>query len=238
MGQMAWAFTVRQMRLSDIKQVLEVERDAFPTLRPPTPFKREIKNKLSRYIVAVQEPFSGISTLEGPVSPQPTLPGDLPARVTSESHLNGGWHRWISDLRRLLSSRVGDDPASHDFIVGYLGLWFMVDDAHIVSVGVREPYRRLGVGELLVIRAIEIASERGARSLTLEVRVSNYVAQDLYLKYGFKKTGTRKRYYSDNQEDAYIMTTDSIDTEGYQREFQRLKTLHTRKWGEPLAAGG
>ncbi|MFQ5875628.1 MAG: ribosomal protein S18-alanine N-acetyltransferase, partial [Dehalococcoidia bacterium] len=125
---------------------------------------------------------------------------------------------------------------SKDFIVGYLGIWSMVDDAHIVAVGVREPHRRHGVGEFLLIRAIEIGMEGGVRSITLEVRVSNYAAQALYEKYGFKKMGVRKRYYTDNHEDAYIMTTDPIGTESYQTEFKRLKMIYTRKWGASLSA--
>ncbi|MEE9199230.1 MAG: ribosomal protein S18-alanine N-acetyltransferase [Dehalococcoidia bacterium] len=236
MVQSAMAFTVRPMKPSDMKQVLEVERNAFPTLWPPTPFKRELRNKLAKYIVAIQERPSIVSLQRG--SNGQGLAGDSTVGVALGPRSNGGWRWWTAGLRRLLPSGMGVDFSNHDFIVGYLGMWFMVEDAHIVAVGVKEPRRRQGVGELLIIRSIEIASEWGARYITLEVRVSNKAAQTLYEKYGFKIEGVRKRYYSDDQEDAYIMTTDAIGTEGYQREFQHLKRLHIEKWGEPLPAKG
>jgi ribosomal-protein-alanine N-acetyltransferase len=123
---------------------------------------------------------------------------------------------------------------SREFLLGYLGLWRVVDDSHIISVGVRTPHRRLGVGESLVIRAIETSLEWRIRFIALEVRVSNFAAQALYEKYGFKKMGVRKRYYRDNNEDALIMTTDPIETEQYQREFQRLKAIHAEKLAHHL----
>ncbi len=212
-------FIVRPMKTDDTDQVLEVERDAFPTLWPPTPFKREMKNKLARYIVAVDED-----------------------RVRPESASDGvgaGLLGWVRDLRRLLVD-ANRETSSRDaqFVVGYLGIWSMVDDAHIVAVGVRGPYRRLGVGELMMIRSIEIAREWGSRSLTLEVRVSNFAAQALYEKYGFKKVGVRKRYYNDNHEDAYVMTTDPIGTEEYQSLFERLKQSHFHRLAMQLAPEG
>jgi ribosomal-protein-alanine N-acetyltransferase len=62
-----------------------------------------------------------------------------------------------------------------------------------------------------------------ARFVTLEVRVSNYVAQNLYRKYGFSQTGVRRRYYSDNHEDAFVMSTENITTDAYQQRFTELR---------------
>ncbi len=232
MAQTLMAFYTRSMVSGDIDQALEVEKYAFPTLRPPTPFKRELQNKKARYIVAVQRPIEPVpqDSIEVPVN----FPQDYSnTRDPIQAGRNGGWYQRITSLKRLLPLSWDASPTK-DIIVGYLGLWFIVDDAHIVSVGVRGSCRRKGIGELLVIRAIETSIDWGARTITLEVRVSNDSAQALYEKYRFKKVGVRKRYYQDNQEDAYIMTTDPIGSEEYYQELQHLKALHSEKWGTPF----
>jgi ribosomal-protein-alanine N-acetyltransferase len=103
--------------------------------------------------------------------------------------------------------------------VGYAGMWLMVDEAHITTIAVREAWRGRKLGELLLASLIEAAVDAGAARVTLEVRVSNEVAQGLYAKYGFHREGVRPRYYSDNNEDAFIMTTGSIQEEEYGRRF-------------------
>jgi [ribosomal protein S18]-alanine N-acetyltransferase len=97
-----------------------------------------------------------------------------------------------------------------DMVVGYAGLWLMVDEAHITTFAVLPEHRRQKIGERMLQRLFEIAEEVGAEWLTLEVRVSNLAAQRLYEKYGFRRAGVRRRYYSDNNEDALIMWTDRI----------------------------
>lgn len=92
-----------------------------------------------------------------------------------------------------------------DLIVGYLGAWFIVNEAHITNIAVRPIYRRRGIGELLMNYFFGKAVERNIDAVTLEVRVSNYNAQHLYRKLGFKEMGVRPKYYQDNQEDALIM---------------------------------
>ncbi len=108
-------------------------------------------------------------------------------------------------------------------MVGYGGFWLMVDEAHISTLATHPLWRRRGVGELLLLAMIEHATEIGARWITLEVRPSNIGAQALYRKYGFEVTGLRKRYYSDNGEDALIMATPIVTTADYQRKLQELK---------------
>jgi ribosomal-protein-alanine N-acetyltransferase len=122
-------------------------------------------------------------------------------------------------------------------IVGYGGLWLTVDDAHITTIAVDPPHRGFGVGELLLNGLIDSAYELKARMLTLEVRVSNTVAQRLYIKYGFQPAGTRPRYYTDNGEDALIMWTEAIDTPEYQARLSELRRqLYTRLQSQ--SAGG
>jgi [ribosomal protein S18]-alanine N-acetyltransferase len=90
-------------------------------------------------------------------------------------------------------------------IAGYCGVWLVVDEAHITNVAVLPDYRGKGLGEALMKRIMEVAKEVGARVMTLEVRVSNEAAKGLYRKMGFQDGGIRRRYYSDNQEDALVM---------------------------------
>ncbi|MBI5649302.1 MAG: ribosomal protein S18-alanine N-acetyltransferase, partial [Chloroflexi bacterium] len=114
-------------------------------------------------------------------------------------------------------------------IVGYAGFWMMTDEAHISTIASHPDWRRRGIGELLLLAMIEAAAEQNARVLTLEVRVSNQDAQVLYRKHGFNIVGERKHYYSDNQEDALIMTTPHITTAEYQLNMGRL-VLYKDAW--------
>ncbi len=90
-------------------------------------------------------------------------------------------------------------------IVGYCGAWIVIDEAHVTNIAVLPAYRGKKLGEALLRKMISVAEEMGARSMTLEVRVTNYAAQSLYRKLGFQDGGIRKNYYSDNQEDGLVM---------------------------------
>ncbi|AKS37205.1 alanine acetyltransferase [Anoxybacillus gonensis] len=90
-------------------------------------------------------------------------------------------------------------------IIGYCGMWLVMDEAHITNIAVLPEFRGKKLGEALMKQAMALAREEGAQTMTLEVRVSNTVAQSLYRKLGFLNGGIRKRYYSDNQEDALVM---------------------------------
>lgn len=94
--------------------------------------------------------------------------------------------------------------------IGYAGMWLIVDEAHVTNVAISTAFRGQGLGELLMQSLIELARQRGARSMTLEVRATNGVAQSLYTKLGFSKKGIRRQYYSDNKEDALIMWLDQL----------------------------
>ncbi|MCM3768169.1 ribosomal protein S18-alanine N-acetyltransferase [Neobacillus niacini] len=90
-------------------------------------------------------------------------------------------------------------------VIGYCGVWIVIDEAHVTNIAVLPEYRGKKLGEAMLRKLMSIARERGARSMTLEVRVTNHVAQSLYRKLGFQNGGIRKNYYSDNQEDALVM---------------------------------
>lgn len=95
-------------------------------------------------------------------------------------------------------------------VVGYCGVWVMMDEAHITTIAVDPDYRRLGLGQLLIIQMARIALQARATRMTLEVRMSNEHAQALYRKYGFSDGGIRPRYYSDDFEDALIMRSEEL----------------------------
>jgi ribosomal-protein-alanine N-acetyltransferase len=119
--------------------------------------------------------------------------------------------------------------------VGFSGFWMMMQEAHIIAIGVRNGYRQLGIGEGLLIATIELAQIVNANVVTLEVRASNKIAQELYKKHGFQVVGRRLRYYSSDGEDAIIMSTDNIASLPFQASFQQLKKAHAQEHAEIFA---
>jgi ribosomal-protein-alanine N-acetyltransferase len=114
-------------------------------------------------------------------------------------------------------------------VLGYGGLWLLVDDAHIATIGVHPAYQGKGLGELLLLALLERARDLKANRATLEVRVSNRNAQALYEKYGFEKVSLRRRYYADNDEDAFIMATPSFHAPRFEVNLvQRRLVLYER----------
>ena len=97
-----------------------------------------------------------------------------------------------------------------DRVVAFGGIWLMVDEAHITTFGVHPDHRRRGIGRRLLLRLAEVALELGSARMTLEVRVSNQPAQRLYRSFGFEVVGRRVAYYSDDGEDALVMTTPAL----------------------------
>ena len=108
-------------------------------------------------------------------------------------------------------------------IVGYGGMWLMVDEAHITTFAIHPGWRRQGIGERLLLAFLDLARDRHAREATLEVRLSNLPARRLYEKYGFRPVGLRPRYYSDNNEDALIMTTEPLSDPRLRERIERLR---------------
>jgi ribosomal-protein-alanine N-acetyltransferase len=111
-------------------------------------------------------------------------------------------------LARYVVARAGSGPMER--VVGFAGVWLMVDEAHITTFGVHPEWRRQGIGRRLLVRLLELADELHARRLTLEVRAGNLAAQALYRRFGFAVEGRRPRYYTDDGEDALVMTTPPI----------------------------
>jgi [ribosomal protein S18]-alanine N-acetyltransferase len=159
------------------------------------------------------------------VSIEPMGLDDLPTvQAIEEVSFTTPWppHAYRSEietnrLAQYIVARVGGR------VVAYAGMWMMVDEAHITTFAVHPRWRRQGIGERLLLTLLDLARGRRAREATLEVRLSNLAARRLYEKYGFQPVGLRPRYYSDDNEDALIMTTEQLDTPRMQARIDRLR---------------
>ncbi len=185
------------MCADDIGQVVDIERESFPSSWPQTAYRRELTNAIARYTVLCE-------VVDPPPPPPPP---------------SGLW----GTLRRIVGSESG---VAGEHVLGFIGVWLMVGEAHVVTVAVREEYRRMGIGERLLIAAIEQAAEFDQQCVTLEVRASNEGAQLLYEKYGFDRVGLRRRYYTDNNEDAVLMTTPDLTVPAYGALLDDLRSRH------------
>jgi ribosomal-protein-alanine N-acetyltransferase len=102
-------------------------------------------------------------------------------------------------------------------------MWLMVDEGHIITFAVHPAWRRQHIGGRLLLAFLDLATDRGAHEATLEVRLSNLPARRLYERFGFRPVGLRPRYYSDNGEDALIMTTDPLAEPAMRERIARLR---------------
>lgn len=120
-------------------------------------------------------------------------------------------------------------------VLGYAGFWLLVDETHICTIAVHPQWQGHGLGDLLLLSLLDESKKLGAIRSTLEVRVSNNTAIALYHKYGFEIVSRRKRYYIDNNEDAYLMTTPSFETSSYQANLDYCRRqLHARLQGSDV----
>ena len=151
--------------------------------------------------------------LTAPVLVEPMTRADIPAVHEIERlSFRTPWPAYAFEhelegnrLARYIVARAGPT------IVGFAGVWLMVDEAHITTFGVHPDWRRQGIGRRLLLGVVDVALEMRAVRLTLEVRVSNDNAQRLYRAFGFEVVGRRRAYYTDDGEDALVMTTDDLD---------------------------
>jgi ribosomal-protein-alanine N-acetyltransferase len=162
-------FVVEPMALSDLDQVMAIEKVAFSRPWPEKAYRHELTATSHSIFLVVR----------------PAARRDL--------GVPGAWQEITG---------VGPGP-----LLGYIGGWLLVDELHVATIAVHPRWREKGLGELLLLALLGQAADRGAKRATLEVRVSNLAGQGLYQKYGFRIVSQQKRYYADNNEDAYIMAT-------------------------------
>ena len=207
------SYNIRPMIESDITEISEIDKEAFPgesMFRPFSSYKAEIHNSSVHYsVVYTNEPVK--------------------LRTGEIKTGNVSWSKHLRRHRKTESSKLQTtDSFTKQHIIGFVGLWIMLHEAHITAIATRENYRRRGIGEALLISAIETSISSGAQMITLEVRVSNTIAQALYLKYGFHIVGKRIRYYSDNNEDALLLSLETINSTSFQSQFRILKEDYNR----------
>ena len=206
--KVATAFVVEPMRVEHISAVSAIEKLSFPQPWPQNAYRREIQeNRMAHYIV--------VRRLGDESEPGPTV---APAEPRESSALLGRLSRLLRPPEPPRSPQLQEELRS---IVGYAGIWVMTDEAHVTTIASHPDLRGRGVGELLLLALIRRSMDIGARWMTLEVRASNMVAQNLYRKYTFKEMGVRRKYYSDNGEDALVMWTDALDSESFTAALDR-----------------
>lgn len=172
---------LRPMSLDDIPDVIEIDRLSFPIPWSAHTYRHEIQNNGNSTMLVVEP--------NEPSSSQVTQPA-RPVRL---------WRRH------------SEPAAARRPLMAYAGFWHIADEAHISTIAVHPDWRGYKLGELLIWTIAREALRHRASMVTLEVRVSNDVAQNLYTKYGFETVGTRRGYYRDNHEDAYMMSVSPLD---------------------------
>lgn len=196
-------YVLRLLTVADVPQVMDIERESFPSMWPQTAYSRELKNRLARYLVLVEEGDEGES------KPAASL---------------------LRRAMRWLLRAKDEPPPTRRLIIGLVGVWLMVDQAHVVTIAVREAFRQQGAGGLLLLAGMEVAFAENMESVTLEYRRDNEAARALYEKFGFLSVGVRPRYYTDTNEDAVIMTTPPLKSKSYREKYERLRTEHLDRW--------
>ena len=206
-------YVIEPMRQEDVEEVSEVERLCFPNPWPLAAYRRELKNeKQNFYIVLRDDPQAEHHELD-----ERDLPDGLPDLFGPRSQPRRPRRFTFWPLGR----RKTEEPQPP--IIGFAGMWNLLDEAHVTTIGVIPSLRGRSLGELLFVALIDEALRRNVTWVTLEVRVSNHSAQALYRKYGFSVQGRRYRYYSDNNEDAHIMWSGNLKDPAY------LSDLHQHR---------
>ena len=194
------------MEKGDLAQINEIDQEAFPSQWPPPNYRQELQNRLAHYLVAIDDTRTAAEARG--------------KEAKKQSRLSAWLTPWLKPgySRDEVPSRY-----TRQCIVGFSGIWLMVDEAHVTNIAVSQQYRRRGIGELLLIATIDLARELKANTMTLEVRASNIAAQNLYSKYGFVQMGIRNGYYLDNRENAIIMSTENITSASFQEHIRQLR---------------
>ena len=207
------------MTQDDVPGVSRVERRCFANPWPASAYRRELQNPEQNYYVVLHE-----TRLGSPV------PDPVPEPVRAEHGTANGKavpRRSLLPIGR--NRKQESNGVDHGTIVGFAGMWLAFDEAHVTTIGIDPRHRGHGLGELLLLCMFDEAMIRRANWLTLEVRVSNTAAQALYRKYGFTTHGTRKRYYSDNNEDALIMWSPALSEPEFRSTLQSRRNSLARR---------
>jgi ribosomal-protein-alanine N-acetyltransferase len=246
-------YRIDPMTQEDVAEVGRVERRCFSNPWPASAYRRELQAPDQNFYVVLRQ--APADPAPGPGAAVPAGAGggasDGIGRPGNGAHGDGTGR--AVPRRTLLPIGFGRRPDAAGSgvvgalrasiarperapVVGFAGMWVLYDEAHITTIGVEPAHRGRGLGELLLVAMFDEALRRGATWLTLEVRVSNEPALALYRKYGFAVHGTRQRYYSDNNEDAHVMWSRSLQDPAYRAELAALRQALLDRL-EPSAIG-
>ena len=220
------------MTLDDVPAVMEIEHKSFPLAWPERAYRYEIAENPKAYFIVVRaRPATSTGSTHEPssTSESVTLPNTKPPHWFGRLFRRGQTGPQSASSSAETGAPVQGISLGQPSIAGYAGMWMMVDEAHIATIASHPQWRGCGVGELLLVNMLYEAQRQKAINATLEVRVSNTVAQRLYQKYEFEEVGRRKAYYQDNREDAYIYTITHFQTPEYAARLRALKRALMRR---------
>ena len=196
------SYVLRPMRHEDIAQVVSIDRLSFPMPWSYNTYRYEISHNPSSTMV--------------------TLSLDSPGEAATSSNRNG----LPGLVNRLLGRQM---PGRDSIVVGYGGFWLMLEEAHICTLAIDAAWRGHGLGTWLLLALLSEATHCYATVATLEVRVSNQIAQNLYRQLGFEVVGRRPRYYTNNGEDALIMTLPNLADDAVQARLAERRAATARR---------
>ncbi|HYU56604.1 MAG TPA: ribosomal protein S18-alanine N-acetyltransferase [Actinomycetota bacterium] len=149
--------------------------------------------------------LKGVLAIEREVYPRPWSPNLFLSEMAEPRN------------RAYLVARLGRD------VVGYAGLMSYGEEAHVTTIAVDPRHQRRKIGTRLLYELISRAREMGAEAVSLEVRMSNWGAQRMYGRFGFRPVGVRKGYYQETDEDALVMWADGVNTDEYATQLERIR---------------
>ena len=206
---------IRPLTRADLRRVRRLERAAYGAGNPQTPFERELRNGLARYLVA--------QVAQGDEVAGEVAQGDAEG---SEAPVAAERSGVLARLRRLL---LGDgDPSP---IVGFAGAWYTHEQLHLVTLATAPERQGEGIGQALLLAVCDLAVAAELDSIALELRASNARAQQLYERFGFRVTGRLSTYYADNGEDAVVMLLEGLAGPEGRAALDRLSAAHRLRFG-------
>ena len=219
----AAGFAVERMTLHDVPEVMAIERESFPMPWPEPAYRHELTNNPKAYFIVARsaQPKPALTII---AAPKRNWLNRLLARTRQSPTLRQAQDAVSNLLISNPSTSSGRSLQSLP-VVGYAGMWNMVDEMHIATIASHPQMRGKGIGELLLIHLLRECQRQNALNATLEVRVGNIVAQQLYKKYGFEEVGYRKAYYHDNREDAFMLTVTTFQTAAYAAKLDALEAI-------------
>lgn len=166
---------------------------------------------------------------------------DIPEVMAIEA-VSFGRHHWSAEsfayeLRNQIGRYYSLIYRPENKVIGYCGYWLILDEGHITTIAMDHRFRGNGLGELLLVKMLDRMGTQSVKWVTLEVRVSNFSAQQLYYKFHFRSMGIRPRYYQDTNEDALIMTTENIQAKEYRQVLREHKLKLIDRLGGKLPEG-